>query len=78
LDAEVDLDAALFEPTASALGEIWRFCLFGDAKQQVIEGARFRLTAGGHGQLNMIERLDRHAAAPELRANGTIRTWWPL
>src|SRR5262245_11116193 len=61
LDAEVDLDAVTFEPAAAASGEVCRLWSFGDPEQSGIKGPCLGFPACGHCQLNMIERLDRHA-----------------
>ena len=58
LDAKVNTHDSVFEPTAPALGQRRRLGNFRELQQVSIKRASLVLTAGRHGQLDMIDGED--------------------
>jgi len=53
---EVDFKRSTFEPAASTLCQVRGLWGFRNLQSFLVESACFVLTAGWHGELNMIER----------------------
>jgi hypothetical protein len=62
LDAEMHLELTAFEPAAAANGEVWRLGHVRDAEDALVERDRLGFTAGGHGELHVVETTDRHVS----------------
>src|ERR1041385_8550328 len=60
LHAEMNLERAALEPTASSLRQIRRLACFRDLQNARVECARLVLATMRHRQLNVIEGYDRH------------------
>src|SRR5262249_49552032 len=59
-DAEMHFERPTFEPATASVSQMGRLLSLRDAKRRFIEGARFRLAAGRHRQLDMIQRHYPH------------------
>ena len=59
-DAEVQLQRAAAKPNTAANGEIGGFRDFRQAENASVKAARQRLTAGGHGKLDVIDSVNGH------------------
>ena len=69
IDTEVYLQVSVFEPAATANGEVTGFRNMRDAEHSFVERDSLGLESGRHRQLHMIESNDAHAthSAPRLR-----------
>jgi len=64
LDAEVERDALRAEPDAAAGGEACGLRGLGEAEEVAVEGARRRLAAGGHRELDVVDRQELQGRLP--------------
>jgi hypothetical protein len=71
-DAEMDLDNATLKPASTTLLEFGGFLNFDHAQQSAVKGASLVFLAGGHGQLNVIDRAEREIAHASILSAGTI------
>ena len=61
LDAQVKLQTTALKPGAASSSEIRRLRNFHQPEQFAVELARQRFAAGRHGELNVVDAIDRHS-----------------
>ena len=61
VDTEMDLDTLVFEPAASSQFQMGGLRHASQTQKASVERLCSRLSASGHGQLDMVDRHDGHS-----------------
>jgi hypothetical protein len=59
-DPEMNLQFAVLEPAAATCRETWGLGGFRNSEDSLIELSRIGLSAGGHGEQDMIQSMNAH------------------